>query len=796
MAAIDIGSAMKLLHSSNAKANEVQQDPLIKDIFSQLRVINQKTKQINDAVRGGDKDKAEQLRKDIQIIREDIKKNSEVSDEILDSQDSAKEFLQEKVLESIQDELAGVTVDIVGELVAMLGKSKGKDSTGVDSEENIMMVVTGAIRNAGIKNQIDVKTIVNFLKAMQGDISTSNAGIRDIIKNNNYVSNVVDDILEGANKFQKKMEKWKTFMANPLGFIKPIFQSVGTILSLIWKTIIPTIVSLAISFFTVVLPWILLILAIVALTIIVLYLLWKHFGGYIKKLWNYVKEYVVDYFVMVWKVVKEVLSWIWDTLKFAWGVITDIYDFVDLIFSGDFIGASKIIIRLMDRIVQYISGTFEHIFNIFAHFGEFLSKLPVIGPVFKFLFNILMPFMRFFIEAFKWVYSFFKDYVSVVWQNIVDMIGVVQSIFAGDFDGAMVIVDKMFERTVNFLTEHIISALIILQKLGNSLLTPIQWLWDSFKVAWDYYTGSFDKVWGFIQSLPTSLIGGVKDALSGLGDAFNPFNWFAKGGIVTGPTKAIIGEAGPEAVIPLEGSGKTTLTSLLTNFFNEFLKPVVDYVMNTLKDLINIIVGGIEKVFSIVEKVFNFVFDIFKPYMPILQSVLDAIYSVVYSIISGLAQLPSWLGGEFFASMLNSMAPPKKGGGGTAKPTDDKTLLLSMLSGNISKEPVLGVVGQNKAEIKKLDSSKIPMFPSTLTQLGKYIANASQSIEVPEYAKNLQEGIREIGDSIDEVADKLSSMESNILGAVGNSGSKVVTQDKQLELAKLMSRNSYNGGKV
>lgn len=796
MAAIDMGSAMKLLHSSNAKANEVQQDPLVKDVLLQLRIINQKTKQINDAVRGGDKDKAEQLRKDIQDIRENLKKNSQVSDEILDSQDTEKEFLQEKVLESMQDQLAGLTEDIVGELVAMLGKSKGKGGTGAESEDNIMMVVTGAIRNAGIKNQMDVKTIVNFLKSMQGDISTSNAGIRDIIKNNNYVSNVVDDILEGANKFQKKMEKWKAFMANPLGFIKPMFQTIGRILSLMWKTIIPTLVSLAISFFTVVLPWILLILAIVALTIIVLYLLWKHFGGYIKKLWDYVKEYVVDYFVMVWKVVKEVLSWIWDTLKFAWGVITDIYDFVNLIFSGDFIGASKIIIRLMDRIVEYISGTFEHIFNIFAHFGEFLSKLPVIGPVFKFLFDILMPFMRFFIEAFKWVYSFFKDYVSVVWQNIVDMIGVVQSIFAGDFDGAMVIVDKMFERTVNFLTEHIISALIILQKLGNSLLTPIKWLWDSFKVAWDYYAGSFDKVWGFIQSLPTALIGGVKDALSGIGDALNPFNWFAKGGIVTGPTKAIIGEAGPEAVIPLEGQGKTTLTSLLTDFFNEFLKPVVDYVMNTLKDLINIIVGGIEKVFNIVEKVFNFVFDIFKPYMPILQSVLDAIYSVVYSIISGLAQLPSWLGGDFFANLLNSMAPPQKGGRGTAKPSDDKTLLLSMLSGTISDEPVLSVVGHNKAEIKKLDSSKIPMFPSTLTQLGRYIANASQSIEVPEYAKNLQEGIREIGNSIDEVADKLSSMEKNILGAVGNSGSKVVTQDKQLELAKLMGRNSYNGGKI
>jgi phage-related minor tail protein len=34
---------------------------------------------------------------------------------------------------------------------------------------------------------------------------------------------------------------------------------------------------------------------------------------------------------------------------------------------------------------------------------------------------------------------------------------------------------------------------------------------------------------------------------------------FAKGGIVTGPTNALIGEAGPEAVIPLSGANSASL---------------------------------------------------------------------------------------------------------------------------------------------------------------------------------------------------------------------------------------------
>lgn len=833
MPAIDMGSAMKLLHSSNARAAETKEEPLAKDILLNLREIKKLEKELQKHVVSKDQKMQKKVEDSIQSIKKHLNDQGITEDTISNEIQSTQQMVLDNIELFMNNQINEMSDNTISEIVRMMNSRKDISGGEVSEqqEETIMRAMSSTLSKSGLTKSDDIKSVINYLKNIKTDVLVTSETISDMVTMNKNLNNqlihltrgnetnayVIADGLSNLSeselqmlismeelpshtieaikiedrrrklqdypfgqkllaledsfgKFNKKMEKWKTLMANPLGFIKPMFQTIGRILSLMWKTIIPTLVSLAISFFTVVLPWILLILAIVALTIIVLYLLWKHFGGYIKKLWNYVKEYVVDYFVMVWKVVKEVLSWIWDTLKFAWGVITDIYDFVDLIFSGDFIGASKIILRLMDRIVEYISGTFEHIFNIFAHFGEFLSKLPVIGPVFKFLFDILMPFMRFFIEAFKWTYSFIKDYVSVVWQNLVDMVGVVGSIFSGDFDGAMVIVDKMFERTVNFLTEHVISALIILQKLGNSLLTPIKWLWDSFKVAWDYYAESFDKVWGFIQSLPTALIGGVKDALSGIGDALNPFNWFADGGVVTGPTKAIIGEAGPEAVLPLQGSGKNTLMGVLNDFFDTYLpffKPLV-----------------------------NFLWDNLKPYMPILQTVLDSIYSVVYSIISGLSKLPSWLGGDFFASMMSKMTPPKTGGSAVGKTSDDKTLLLSMLSGTISDEPVLGVVGQNKAEITKFDSSKIPMYPSTLTQLGRYIANASQSIDVPEYAKNLQEGIREIGDSIDEVADKLSSMEKNILGAVGNSGSKVVTQDKQLELAKLMSRNSYNGGKV
>jgi hypothetical protein len=63
-----------------------------------------------------------------------------------------------------------------------------------------------------------------------------------------------------------------------------------------------------------------------------------------------------------------------------------------------------------------------------------------------------------------------------------------------------------------------------------------------FKKAWEKAKEWVDK----IKNLPGTITGGIGNAIGGIfGRAF------AKGGIVMGPTNALIGEAGAEAVIPL-----------------------------------------------------------------------------------------------------------------------------------------------------------------------------------------------------------------------------------------------------
>lgn len=82
---------------------------------------------------------------------------------------------------------------------------------------------------------------------------------------------------------------------------------------------------------------------------------------------------------------------------------------------------------------------------------------------------------------------------------------------------------------------------------------------DLAKGAWDAVTSVLNDLWDEIKSLP----GDIGSAIG------NKIPQFASGGVVSGPTLATVGEAGPEAIIPLDrleamlsqqgGGGSTTV---------------------------------------------------------------------------------------------------------------------------------------------------------------------------------------------------------------------------------------------
>lgn len=831
---IDMSTAMKLIHSSNAKKMEAEKDPLAKEVLSSLKELKKLQIDLNKAAESKDDAKVKLIQDSINTLKKNMSDKG-VSESFMSEggEEKLKDYLSEKLINEIKNDMGELTDDTVAALVKMMqtGKSAENNSQlSKDMEESLILAMSATLSKSGLTNSKDIKDVLNYLKSMKTDMSVTNDSISEIVQMNKNLNNqlvnltkdtgnnayliadklaVLDDaqlqmlvnmedmpshimeaveieerrrklkdypfggklleMEESFGKFGKKWEKWGNALKDPLGFIKPMFKTVGNIISLIWKTIIPTLVSMAVSFFTVVLPIALLIIGVIFVILFLIYAFYTGFWKAFKKLGGIVWDLLLDYLKFVWEhpVVGTITSILigivayntamkaWHALMWTKGLIQSFVRFIPMIFGWlattglPLLGSILAAIPVIGWIILAIGVIVGFVWYFRKEIWAFMKK------VFDWIWEGLKWYINLWAKVISWVWDGLKkgwDLYMTAWKTVYDWI---LGGFKYAWDGLKAGWDKFV--------------------IGWNIVSG--WLMDGFKYAWEgvksyieWIWGSVQKVWGFITDMPGKLVDGVKNIIGSIGDALNPFNWFADGGIVSGPTKAIIGEAGPEAVVPLSGSSGNNFTNILNDFFDTYLpffKPLI-----------------------------NFLWDNLKPYLPVLQAVLDAVYSVVYSIISGLSQLPGWLGGGFFKDMLSRLAAPAGGGGnsGSSGETDTK-LLLSIISGDIEDKPVLGLVGKNESQMIEFDSSKRPMGMDTMMKINSFITGASASMEEPKYAQNLQKGIESIGEGIESLAGKLDKMEKNIVGAVGQSG-KTVAQDKQFELSKLLSRNSFNGGKV
>jgi len=113
------------------------------------------------------------------------------------------------------------------------------------------------------------------------------------------------------------------------------------------------------------------------------------------------------------------------------------------------------------------------------------------------------------------------------------------------------------------------AALVVAYKKFDGFRKVVDVIFDGFKIGFDLVKGYFTGVLGFykmifngIADLWNNTIGKLSftipswvPGVGGKGFAVPNIPKLADGGIVTGPTLAIIGEAGPEAVVPLDRAG-------------------------------------------------------------------------------------------------------------------------------------------------------------------------------------------------------------------------------------------------
>jgi len=171
-------------------------------------------------------------------------------------------------------------------------------------------------------------------------------------------------------------------------------------------------------------------------------------------------------------------------------------------------------------------------------------------------------------------------WVQYMWKQIQNVVDLVVALFTGDFGGAWDALKAMATTAIDFIVETFKD---LPKLLWDSMIAGARWILSAgksiglnlLKGIGDALGSAVDWAAAFAKDIANALIGFVNMAIDDLnnllefkieGPGFLPdihinppdipgIPLLAEGGIVTAPTLAVIGEAGPEAVIPLDRAG-------------------------------------------------------------------------------------------------------------------------------------------------------------------------------------------------------------------------------------------------
>lgn len=346
-------------------------------------------------------------------------------------------------------------------------------------------------------------------------------------------------LLPIVEKFAGWLTKVAGFLAKNTGLVKAGAVAIGAlsagilVLNAVMK--IQNAIMLASPF-----AWIALAIAGVTIAVITLYKKSETFRTIVQKAWAGVKaavKAVVDFFdgpvKAAWKVIENTIKTIaalvkgdfsgaWDAFK---GVVKGVIDWV----KETLIALPATILTLAGDIgLAILNGIKNGVTGLATTIWETIKGLP--GYLTE--------------KAAGWASSLKGIGTSILnWikENVTGLAGKIWGQIKGF---AKALADKVGEKASN------------IKGIGSSI---IGWIGDGIKSA-------ATSLGGIVKSAINTVIDGLNTGISGLNSAIdllnkvNPFEdvpniptipKLAKGGIVTRPTLALIGEAGPEAVIPL-----------------------------------------------------------------------------------------------------------------------------------------------------------------------------------------------------------------------------------------------------
>lgn len=264
-----------------------------------------------------------------------------------------------------------------------------------------------------------------------------------------------------------------------------------------------------------------------------LYAHWDEIKAYAEEVWNSIKDWVNQ----AWEGIKEAWSNIGEWFSEKWEAVKVIFEPVGQWFSEKFQQAWDFIVNIFSVIGQWFSERWNEVKNILSPIGQWFKDK--------------------FQSAWDGLTNIFKSlgsWFGARWNDVTNALSNVASWFGNTFTSAYNAVKNAFSSIGSFFSGVWSTVKNIFVNAGQMVGSAVG---GAFRGAVNAVLGTIENIVnGFINMINGVI--GVINALPGVSLGYiNGISLprLARGGIVDSPTIAMIGEAGKEAVVPLENTG-------------------------------------------------------------------------------------------------------------------------------------------------------------------------------------------------------------------------------------------------